>query len=332
MKQTNPILVLGSNSFSAANFIDHLLTLGKKVIGVSRSDEVPTIFRVYFNNHNLNNFTFYKIDLNTDVRKIARLVYDYEIQFIVNFAAQSMVEQSWQSPEDWYQTNLVGLTQLSNLLVKAPSVKKFIHFTTPEVYGTTNDWIKESFKFSPSTPYAVSRAAGDWHLRCLFENYGFPVIFTRAANVYGPGQQLHRVIPRTVISILTKNKFQLHGGGKSLRSFIHMSDVSSALVSVLDKAHPGESYHISTEEIISILDLVKMLAHIKGVSHEALFDVVPERTGKDLAYKLSSEKIRYELGWQDKVSLEEGLQSVLFWASANLSELKSLPLSYKHKR
>jgi dTDP-glucose 4,6-dehydratase len=332
MVTPSPILVLASNSFSGSSFVNHLLTAGCKVIGVSRSTEVSSVFASYKNNINYENFTFKQEDLNSGLNSIAEIVNKHQIEFIVNFAAQSMVAQSWDAPEDWYQTNAVALAELGNLLVKEKSVKKFIHFTTPEVYGSTSGWLKETFDFAPSTPYAVSRAAGDWHLKCLFENYGFPVVFTRAANVYGPGQQLYRIIPRTILSALTGQKLPLHGGGKSIRSFIHIDDVSTALEALMKSGVNGDSYHISTNEMISIFELVQSLADLLKVDIEELVELGPERPGKDFAYQLSSEKIRDELGWIDKIDLNAGLASTLGWAKLNLDILRHLPINYQHKR
>jgi dTDP-glucose 4,6-dehydratase len=332
MVTPSPILVLASNSFSGSSFVDHLLTAGYKVIGVSRSVETSSVFALYKNNKNYGNFTFKQADLNNDLNVISEIVSKHQIEYIFNFAAQSMVAQSWDSPEDWYQTNVVSLSLLGNLLVKENSIKKFVNFTTPEVYGSTSGWLKESFNFAPSTPYAVSRAAGDWHLKCLFENYGFPVIFTRAANVYGPGQQLYRIIPRTILSALTGQKLPLHGGGKSIRSFIHIDDVSSALEAIMKSGVSGDSYHISTNEMISIFELVQSLADLLKVDVEELVERGPERPGKDFAYQLSSEKIRDELGWVDKIDLNAGLASTLDWAKLNLDTLRDLPINYQHKR
>jgi dTDP-glucose 4,6-dehydratase len=332
MVTPSPILVLASNSFSGSSFVDHLLTAGYKVIGVSRSVEQPTVFALYKNNKNYKNFTFKQVDLNSDLNTIAEIISDHQVEFIFNFAAQSMVAQSWNSPEDWYQTNVVSLSLLGNFLVKEKSIKKFINFTTPEVYGSTSGWLKESFEFAPSTPYAISRAAGDWHLKVLFENNAFPVIFTRAANVYGPGQQLYRIIPKTILSALIGKKLLLHGGGKSIRSFIHINDVSTALTSIMNSGEVGQSYHISTNELISIFDLVQELATLLGVEVDELIEQGPERAGKDFAYQLSSEKIRSELGWCDEVTLGKGLEDTLAWAKSNLDTLKTLPDTYEHKR
>jgi dTDP-glucose 4,6-dehydratase len=243
-----------------------------------------------------------------------------------------MVAQSWDFPDHWYQTNVVGLAKLGSLLLKEKTIKKFVHFTTPEVYGSTSGLLKESFDFAPSTPYAVSRAAGDWHLKCLLENYGFPVIFTRAANVYGPGQQLYRIIPKTLLSALTGHKLPLEGGGKSLRSFIHMNDVSSALSVIMTEGKVGDSYHISTNEIVSIYDLVNTLSLLLKTSVDELVEQAPERPGKDFAYQLSSEKLRIELGWSDKTPLQVGLANTLTWIESNLDTLRVLPTTYSHKR
>lgn len=332
MDKQKPILLLGSNSFSASSFTDYLLTAGYKVLGLGRSEEIAPVFRPYGLNPNISNFTFKQIDMNDGSQAIAELVSNNAIEYIFNFAAQSMVAQSWDHPAHWYQTNSVALAELGNLLVKEKSVKKFIHFTTPEVYGSTSGWLKETFNFAPSTPYAVSRAAGDWHLKCLFENYGFPVIFTRAANVYGPGQQLYRIIPRTILSVLTEQKLPLHGGGKSIRSFIHIDDVSTALETIMKNGVNGDSYHISTNEMISIFKLVQTMANLLKVDLEELVEQGPERPGKDFAYQLSSEKIRNELGWSDKIDLNAGLAHTLDWAKLNLDTLRSLPVNYKHKR
>jgi dTDP-glucose 4,6-dehydratase len=332
MVTSSPILILASNSFSGSSFVAHLLTAGYKVIGVSRSAEISSVFSLYKNNKNYKNFIFKQADLNKDLNVISEIVIKHQIEYIFNFAAQSMVAQSWDSPEDWYQTNVVSLSLLGNLLVKEKSIKKFVNFTTPEVYGSTRGWLKESFNFVPSTPYAVSRAAGDWHLKCLFENYGFPVIFTRAANVYGPGQQLYRIIPRTILSALTGQKLPLHGGGKSIRSFIHIDDVSSALEAIMKSGVSGDSYHISTNEMISIFELVKSLADLLKVDVEELVERGAERPGKDFAYQLSSEKMREELGWVDKIDLNAGLASTLDWAKLNLGILRDLPINYQHKR
>jgi dTDP-glucose 4,6-dehydratase len=215
---------------------------------------------------------------------------------------------------------------------KVDSISRFIQFTTPEVYGSTNGWVKENFNFAPNTPYAVSRAASDWHLKALHENFGFPVIFTRAANVYGEHQRLYRIVPRVILSALTGQKMPLQGGGKSIRSFIHIDDVSNALFRIIENGMPGESYHISTGDLITIHDLVAIIAQKLNVGFDDLVEVTPDRPGKDYAYQLDSQKIRSELGWKDEISLSNGIDRTIKWVESNINELKQLPLNYQHRR
>ena len=132
------------------------------------------------------------------------------------------------------------------MVANMKNLKKYVQITTPEVYGSTANWINENAEFNPSTPYAVSRAASDMSLKAYINSFDFPAVFTRAANVYGPGQQLYRIIPRTIYSLKFGEKLQLHGGGKSERSFIHINDVCRATMQIMLNAKIGETYHIST--------------------------------------------------------------------------------------
>ena len=222
---SDKIAVIGSNSFSGSSFSNYLLDLGYRVYGFSRSVEPDSVFLPYKWNNKSDNFIFNQIDLNHDVDRLINIIKDNKIQYIVNFAALGMVAQSWKKPDDWYQTNVVGQVKFHDSLRKLNNIEKYIHITTPEVYGSTNGWIKESYSFNPSTPYAVSRAACDLHLMSFFHAYEFPVIFTRAANVYGPAQQLYRIIPRPILFSKINKQLHLHGGGYSERSFIHIDDL-----------------------------------------------------------------------------------------------------------
>jgi dTDP-glucose 4,6-dehydratase len=129
-----------------------------------------------------------------------------EATHVVNFAAQGMVAESWLKPEDWYETNVVANVMLHDRLRKISSLQKYVHVGTPEVYGSTAGLIPESRNYNPSTPYAASRAACDLHLQTFIRQYNFPAVFTRAANVFGPGQQLYRIVPRTLLFLALGRK------------------------------------------------------------------------------------------------------------------------------
>ena len=324
-------LVLGSNSFSGATFADYLLSQQDEVIGVSRSAELPTAFLPYRWSGRDSGFRFFQHDLNSDLDGLMELVDRERPAYFVNFAAQSMVAESWKNPDHWMMTNVVSTVRLHEKLRHRDFLQKYVHVTTPEVYGSTSGWVKEDAPFNPSTPYAVSRAAGDMSLRSFFAAYKFPVVFTRAANVFGPGQQLYRIIPRTALFVRLGRKIQLHGGGHSQRSFIHMRDVSDATYRVALDGRLGETYHISTGRLISIRDLVEMICERMDTRFSDAVEVVGERLGKDAFYQLDSTNIRTELGWTDRISLEEGIDETIAWVDRFLPELKMLPFDYQHK-
>jgi dTDP-glucose 4,6-dehydratase len=328
----NHFLIIGSNSFSGSQFVKYLLQNDYKVIGISRSEEINDVYLPYKWENLAGNFRFHQIDINHQLNELTDILMDFQPEYIVNFAAQGMVAQSWETPQDWYQTNVVAQVKLHDQLRKLKFIKKYVHVTTPEVYGSTDGWIKENFVFAPSTPYAVSRAACDLHLMSFFKAYQFPVVFTRAANVYGPGQQLYRIIPRTMLYARLGKKMNLQGGGSSIRSFIHMDDVSMATLKIATEGNPGESYHISTNDTVSIRGLVEKICDLTKTSFSDLVNVSDDRLGKDQAYLLNSNKLRNDFTWQNEINLEEGLKDTLRWVDNNLDLLKKLPADYVHKQ
>jgi len=324
------VIVIGSNSFSGASFVDYLIGEGIETIGISRSPEPHPVFLPH-KKRNTSLFQFFQLDINHDLEAIIKITDEIGPDYVVNFAAQSMVAESWRNPEHWFQTNTVSTIKLHDELRKRDYLKRYVHISTPEVYGSCEGLVKENTSYNPSTPYAVSRAAADMSLMTFCHAYGFPVVFTRAANVYGPGQQLYRIIPRTILFFLIGRKLQLHGGGHSLRSFVHIRDVADGTLRVARLAVPGEIYHFSTKGNIPIKILVEMIAAQIGVSFDDNVEVVGERLGKDAAYLLDSTKAREKLQWQDKITLEQGLEETIAWIRDNLEEIKKQPFDYIHK-
>ena len=331
MTTSRTILVIGSNSFSGASFVDYALEQGARVLGASRSEEPHRVFLPYRWSGRDANFRFFPYDINHHLDEIMALVQAERPSAVVNFAAQSMVAESWANPDHWFQTNAVATVKLHERLRHCDFLDRYVHVTTPEVYGSTEGFIGEDTPFNPSTPYAVSRAAADMSLKTFFDAYTFPVVSTRAANVYGPGQQLYRIIPRTILFLRTGRTLELHGGGVSRRSFIHIRDVSDATWRIMLEGALGQTYHISTNEIVSIRQLVERLCAKMGVDFAQNVTVAPERLGKDSAYQLDSSKLRQTLGWTDRISLDEGLDACIRWVDDNLDDLRRLPANYIHK-
>jgi len=289
------VLVIGSNSFSGSFFIKYLIDRGYQVLGCSRSNEKQDFFLPYKWTKDKSLFDFFLFDINKDIKKIEHLIAEKKIEYIVNFAAQSMVGESWENPEDWFQTNAVALSKLISRIKSIPSIKKYVHVTTPEVYGNCLGFVSEDQRINPSTPYASSRVASDLILRNFYDAFSFPYVATRASNVFGPGQQLYRIIPKTIMSILLNKKICLHGDGLSTRSFIYMEDVCIATEKLMLHGTSGETYHISTDELISIKDLVKMICSKLNVNFHDYVEYTEDRIGKDSSYQLNSDKIRSSL-------------------------------------
>ncbi|MCG7537120.1 GDP-mannose 4,6-dehydratase [Pseudoalteromonas sp. OOF1S-7] len=325
------ILVLGSNSPSGAAFCRSAGLQGNKVIATSRSVEAADLFLPYKWEKELD-VEFHQLDINKDIAKFLDLAKKHRITHVVNFASQSMVGQSWQHPEHWMQTNVVGLVSLLEAMRHLSGLENYIHFSTPEVYGSTESWIKEHTNYAPSTPYASSRAAGDMNVKLWADTYELPCIITRAANIYGAGQQLYRIIPKTFLSCMLGRKLPLHGGGHSERAFIHINDVANALLLILEQDKPGETYHISPHEKISIRDLVASICTLCETDFEEVVEISEDRVGKDQAYLLESSKLMNTLQWEPKVTLEQGLMEVHDWCSRNVDFLSQQSVNYVHKR
>lgn len=321
------IFILGSNSFSGAHFADYCLRQGMETIGTSRSKEPNDIFLPYKDKR----MPFFQLDLNHHLEELIDKINDFKPDYVVNFAAQSMVAQSWENPGHWFQTNTLSNILFHDELRKLNFLKKYVHISTPEVYGNCEGYVHENQEMNPSTPYAVSRAAADMSLKSFFKAYKFPVSFTRAANVYGAGQQLYRIIPRSITYFLTGRKLQLHGGGHSTRSFIHIEDVSRGTLEVARKEKSGEVYHFSTDKAVTIRQLVEMICFKLNVEFNDCVEITGDRLGKDGFYLLDSSKAVNELNWSAEVSLEEGLEETVNWVKENLTIIENLPLNYIHK-
>ena len=330
---SDKIFVIGSNSFSGSNFIDYALRDGATVTGISRSNEAAKVFLPYrwHGEEGIKGFRFYQFDINHDLDSIVELIHEFRHDYVVNFAAQSMVAESWQNPDQWMMTNVVSNVRFHDKLRKCSFLKKYVHVSTPEVYGSCSGLVKENTSYNPSTPYAVSRAACDMSLMTFLKNYDFPVVFTRASNVYGPGQQLYRIIPKTILSIKLGKKIPLHGGGHSVRSFIDIADVADGTLRVARCASPGHIYHLSTTRNISIRDLVKLICERMNMDIEDAVEISDDRPGKDAAYLLDSGTARDKLGWNDRISLEQGIDDTIKWIEDNLEILSDIPMVYIHK-
>ncbi|OGN65414.1 MAG: hypothetical protein A3E80_05320 [Chlamydiae bacterium RIFCSPHIGHO2_12_FULL_49_9] len=325
------VVVIGSNSFSGSDFIDLLLEIGEyEVIGVSRSPEKSALFLPY-KKRNSKHFRFFQVDLNKDLGRLETILNVFQPEYIVNFAAQSEVAPSWENPHHWFQTNAVALTMLVNKLKDMKFLKRYVHISSPEVYGTCVGNIKEDAPLNPSTPYAASKAAGDLSLFTFFKNFNFPLTMVRATNVYGAHQQLFKIIPRSAIYVKLGKLIELHGGGVAVKSYIHIRDISMGELAVMEKGKFGELYHLSPDAGVAVRDVVQTICQKMGIDFSKATKEVAERLGQDKAYTIDSTKARTELGWAPRISLQEGIAQTVSWVEKSFHEIAKEPLSYVHK-
>jgi dTDP-glucose 4,6-dehydratase len=331
LADSRKILVIGSNSFSGSDFIDLLLEKpANDVVGISRSPEKSKLFLPYRKRTGAR-FRFEQMDLNKDNDRIVALADSFKPAYVVNFAAQSEVAPSWEHPEHWFETNCVALAKMLNAIKQREYLKRYVHISSPEVYGTCEGTVTESAPMNPTTPYAASKAAADFFLWTLVKNFKFPLVMIRSTNVYGAHQQLFKIIPRSAIYLKLGKKIQLHGGGVAVKSYIHIRDISRGELAAMENGRDGTMYHLSPDGGVAVRDVVSKICALLKKDLAASTEVVAERLGQDKAYVIDSTRARTELGWKPHVSIDQGLAEVVRWVEENWKEIQEQPLQYVHK-
>ena len=326
------VAVIGSNSFSGQDFVDLLLAERRvRVVGVSRSPEKSRLFLSYKDRGDLARFAFHRMDLNRDHEALLALLDQEKPAYVVNFASQSEVAPSWEHPEQWFETNAVAIARLGNFLKDKEWLRRYVHISTPEVYGTCDHPVAEDEPFQPSTPYAASRAAGELMLQTLVKSFEFPLVVIRSSNVYGAHQQLWKIVPRTAIYVRQGRKLQLHGGGRQVRSFIHIRDVSRGELAAMEHGRNGEAYNLAPERGLELRDVVAMVCERAGGDFATTVEAAGTRTGHDAVYELDASKACSELGWEPKVRLEDGVSEAVEWIEREWDAIVREPLEYVHK-
>lgn len=235
------------------------------------------------------------------------------IDVVVHFAAESHVDRSIQDPGSFVRTNVVG-TQILLEAARQGQVKKFIHISTDEVYGSlgAEGAFCEETPIAPNSPYSASKAGSDLLVRAYYETYGFPAVITRCSNNYGPRQFPEKLIPLLITRALRNEKTPLYGDGLNVRDWLYVDDHCSAIERVIEVGMPGEVYNVGGQNERTNLEVVQSILKLLG-KPEALIQYVADRPGHDRRYAIDSSKIRRELGWMPAYSFEKGLQKTLEW-------------------
>jgi dTDP-glucose 4,6-dehydratase len=238
---------------------------------------------------------------------------------VVNFAAESHVDRSISSPENFVHTNIVGTVNLLDA-ARRHGVKRFVQVSTDEVYGSLGEpgRFTELSPINPSSPYSASKASADLLVLAAHKTYGQDVVVTRCSNNYGPYQFPEKLLPLAILRALADKPVPVYGDGLNVRDWIHVEDHCAAVFDVLMQGRAGEIYNVGADSERKNLDMVRaILTHLgKG---EELIEFVADRPGHDRRYAIDSTKIRTEIGWKPLHNLERGLAETIEWYSQNES-------------
>lgn len=275
-----------------------------------------------------SNYHFIKGDI-VDANFINQLFEQNEFDGIIHLAAESHVDRSIESPDDFIQTNIIGTTNLLNAArVNWETIenKLFYHISTDEVYGSLGKegFFTEKTAYDPRSPYSASKASSDHLVRAYFHTYKLPVILSNCSNNYGPNQFPEKLIPLFINNIRKGKDLPVYGKGENVRDWLWVEDHAEAIDLIFHKGKLGETYNIGGNNEWRNIDLIKLLCKLideklgnsKGKSEE-LIKFVTDRKGHDLRYAIDSSKLKNELDWHPSINFEEGLRKTIDWYFSN---------------
>jgi len=311
------ILVTGGYGFIGSNFIKYLLKKYKD-IEIINIDKLTYCSNIDNLKHYEDKVMFFHMDINDpDIEFVLK---KYKPDTIVHFAANTHVDRSIRFPREFIETDVLGTFNLVYHTLKQ-GIDRFIHVSTDEVYGPINKGdFKEADKFSPTSPYAGSKAAGDLLIQTYIKTYRFPAIIVRPCNNYGPNQYPEKLIPCALARLLQNRKVILHGQGREIREWLFVEDCCRAIDGIMRYGKIGEVYNIGSEERINNLMVVKaIIKHLYGTTHDChkLIRTIHNRPGNDSRYAIDSTKSRLVCGNYISVNFDQGLQATIDWYRRN---------------
>ena len=321
--------ILGGNGALGVQLVRHLLRSRPDVnlLSVGRHPEKPSPFSLHRGIDD-SRYEYQQIHIAKEPERLIDLFQARRPEIIVNLAAQSESSASWKNAWSFFETNNVALAKIVEPLTGSQWLKKWVQISSSEVYGSVNEPVTEETPIRPSTPYSASKAAADFYLLSLAHALQFPVTIIRPATVYGPGQQLHRIIPKAILCALLSQKLPLHGGGRTIKSFLHTDDFSRAVELAAEKSLPGTVYNVGPGEGTPVRRVVELIAQKTAISFDKLADLAPERAGHDTQSLIDHSRISRELGWKPSVGVDPGIDDVLAWVREHLDFLKTLPREF----
>lgn len=303
-------LVTGGCGFIGSHFIEKVLSQGHSVVNIDKL--------TYAANRNLEFEGDYKF-IEADISELTSLP---RCDFLVNFAAESHVDNSITTSDPFLKSNIEGVHNLLELLKnkKVENMEKgwehayplFIQISTDEVFGDKEKGVgfRENDRHKPSNPYSASKSAAEQLVVAWGRTYGIPYIITRTTNNYGARQHSEKLIPRAITNMILGKKVPVHGSGSYVRNWIHVEDNVEAILKIIEKGKRNTSYHIASDEEYSVKEIVSMIAKKFGTTFENVADMSSDRSGADVRYALEYSKTK-KLGWKQQRKLESSLDEMI---------------------
>jgi dTDP-glucose 4,6-dehydratase len=325
------ILVTGAAGFIGSNFVlDWFVQSNEDVISLDLLTYAGNLENLSALNNNPQHH-FIKGNIG-DRELVSQLLQKHQVRAVVNFAAESHVDRSIDSPGDFIETNIVGTYHLlesvrsywSDLDENLKKDFRLLHVSTDEVYGSLNKTdpaFSETHPYEPNSPYSASKAASDHLVRAWHHTYGLPVLTTNCSNNYGPYHFPEKLIPLCILNALNGKPLPIYGDGQQVRDWLYVKDHCSAIRRVLEKGKLGETYNVGGWNEKANLDVVKTLCGIldelnpksDGTKYESQIIYVKDRPGHDRRYAIDATKLGKELGWKPEETFETGIRKTVEW-------------------
>ncbi len=330
------VIVTGGLGFIGSNLIDLLISKNYNVINIDKVNYSSNFYNLKEYKKSIK-YKFFKYDIND--KRIKKILFKFKPVAIFNLAAETHVDRSIDNPENFIQSNIVGVLNLLECF-KEYSKKyktKLIHISTDEVYGDViSGRSSENYPYDPSSPYAASKAASDHLVSSYIRTYKIPAIITNCSNNYGPKQHPEKLIPKLIYNILHNKPLPIYGTGKNSREWIYVKDHCEALLKVFIKGKIGEFYNIGSNKNLNNLQVSREIINVSqriikiGKKVKILF--VKDRPGHDKRYALNSNKIRKKLNWFPRTNFRQGIKLTFNWYYENQKYYKSLSKKDINKR
>ena len=309
-------LITGGCGFIGSNFILNCLASGNNIKIVDKMTYAGNV--EFLKSIALNKkCNFVKGDIK-DKALMKSILMSFRPDVIVNFAAESHVDNSIDSPDVFIETNIVGtfnLLQVTREYFEKVNLDMiFLHVSTDEVYGSLGDegYFTEDTPYDPRSPYSASKAASDHLVKAFYHTYGLPIKVTNCSNNYGKWQNDEKLIPKIILNPLQKKEIPIYGDGKNIRDWIHVEDHCKAIQKVIHKGKMGETYNIGGNCEVTNVQLVNKIKKLMKYSGPSLKKYVVDRKGHDYRYAIDNTKIK-SLGWEPEIKLNEGLLDTILW-------------------